>query len=147
LITIIVRATRIKGAVWNKTSTASIPSDGPVLRVSFLFPCFRRRDVRACKTFTDKVSGKDTARPKLQAALDYVREGDVLVVHSIDRLARNMSDLETLVRTLTGKGITVEFVSERLTFTGSDDKYATLLLHILGGRGSIRAGNHPRAAA
>ena len=85
------------------------------------------------KTFTDKVSGRDTARPKLQAVLDYVREGDVLVVHSMDRLARNMSDLETLVRTLTGKGITVEFVSERLTFTGSDDKYATLLLHILGG--------------
>jgi DNA invertase Pin-like site-specific DNA recombinase len=89
--------------------------------------------VQLDKTFTDKVSGKDTARPKLQAALDYVREGDVLVVHSMDRLARNMSDLEALVRSLTSKAVTVEFVSERLTFTGSDDKYATLLLHILGG--------------
>lgn len=89
--------------------------------------------VQLDQTFTDKCSGKDTERPKLQAALEYVRDGDVLVVHSMDRLARNMSDLEALVRTLTGKGITVEFVSERLMFTGSDDKYATLLLHILGG--------------
>jgi DNA invertase Pin-like site-specific DNA recombinase len=85
------------------------------------------------KVFTDKASGKDTARPQLQAALDYVREGDVLVVHSMDRLARNMRDLQNVVKDLTDKGVTVEFVSEKLTFTGQDDKYATLMLHILGG--------------
>lgn len=89
--------------------------------------------VQLDKTFTDKCSGKDTDRPKLHAALEYVREGDVLVVHSMDRLARDMRDLQSLVKDLTDKGITVEFFSERLTFTGNDDKYATLMLHILGG--------------
>ena len=43
--------------------------------------------VEVDKTFTDKASGKDVKRPQLQAALDYLREGDVLVVHSMDRLA------------------------------------------------------------
>ena len=85
------------------------------------------------KVFTDKASGKDTARPQLKAALDYVREGDVLLVHSMDRLARNMHDLQNIVKDLTDKGATVQFLSENLTFTGNDDKYATLMLHILGG--------------
>jgi DNA invertase Pin-like site-specific DNA recombinase len=89
--------------------------------------------VEVDKTFTDKASGKDTKRPQLQAALDYVRQGDVLVVHSMDRLARNMRDLQNVVKDLTDKGVTVEFDSEKLTFTGDDDKYATLMLHILGG--------------
>jgi len=57
----------------------------------------------------------------------------VLVVHSMDRLARNMGDLQNIVKDLTDKGVTVEFVGERLIFTGNDDKYATLMLHILGG--------------
>ena len=85
------------------------------------------------KVFADKASGKDVARPHLKAALEYLRDGDVLVVHSMDRLARNMADLQRLVQELTERGVTVEFVSERLTFTGDDDKYSTLLLHILGG--------------
>ena len=62
-----------------------------------------------------------------------MRQGDVLVVHSMDRLARNMRDLQNVVKDLTDKGVTVEFDSEKLTFTGDDDKYATLMLHILGG--------------
>jgi DNA invertase Pin-like site-specific DNA recombinase len=85
------------------------------------------------KVFTDKCSGKDTKRPKLKAALEYLRDGDVLVAHSMDRLARDMRDLQNLVKELTDKGVTVEFVSEKLGFTGDDDKYATLMLHILGG--------------
>lgn len=86
------------------------------------------------KTFTDKASGKDTERPQLQAALSYVREGDTLIVHSIDRLARNAGDLLHLVENLTGKGVTVEFVKERLTFRAqSDDPMATLMLTMLGG--------------
>ena len=48
------------------------------------------------KVFEDKVSGKDTNRPQLQRMLEYVREGDVLVVHSLDRLARNLVDLRQL---------------------------------------------------
>jgi DNA invertase Pin-like site-specific DNA recombinase len=84
------------------------------------------------KTFTDKASGKDTERPQLQAALDFIREGDTLVVHSMDRLARNLDDLRRLVRDLTGRGVVVEFIKERLTFTGEDSPMATMLLSIMG---------------
>ena len=61
------------------------------------------------KVFTDKASGKDTKRPQLQAALDYLREGDSLVVHSMDRLARNLDDLRRIVLGLTSKGVLVGF--------------------------------------
>ena len=49
------------------------------------------------REFTDKASGKDTARPALQEALAYVRAGDRLVIHSMDRLARNLGDLRRIV--------------------------------------------------
>jgi DNA invertase Pin-like site-specific DNA recombinase len=84
------------------------------------------------KAFTDKVSGKDVNRPQLKAALDYLRDGDVLVVHSMDRLARNLVDLRTLVDGLTGRGVQVEFVKERLSFTGEDTLAAKLLLNVMG---------------
>jgi DNA invertase Pin-like site-specific DNA recombinase len=84
------------------------------------------------KTFTDKVSGKDVNRPHLKAALDYLRDGDVLAVDSMDRLARNLVDLRTLVDGLTGRGVQVEFVKERLTFTGEDTLAAKLLLNVMG---------------
>lgn len=84
------------------------------------------------KTFTDKASGKDTKRPQLQAALGYVREGDTLVVHSMDRLARNMLDLLQTVKDLNARGVAVQFIKERLTFNGEDSPMATLQLGILG---------------
>jgi DNA invertase Pin-like site-specific DNA recombinase len=84
------------------------------------------------KTFTDQASGKDTKRPQLQACLDYIREGDVLVVHSMDRLARNLDDLRRMVQDLTGKGVHVQFVKENLTFTGEDSPMSNLLLSLLG---------------
>lgn len=84
------------------------------------------------KAFTDKVSGKDVNRPQLKAALEYLRDGDVLVVHSMDRLARNLVDLRTLVDDLTGRGVQVEFLKERLTFTGEDTLAAKLLLNVMG---------------
>lgn len=84
------------------------------------------------KVFADKVSGKDTQRPKLEEMLDYIRDGDTIVVHSMDRLARNLDDLRRLVRDLTGRGVRVEFVKENLTFTGDDSPMATLLLSIMG---------------
>ena len=84
------------------------------------------------KVFTDKASGKDTNRPELTRALEYVREGDTLVVHSMDRLARNLEDLRRIVRELTGRGVRVEFVKESLTFTGEDSAMNTLLLSMLG---------------
>jgi DNA invertase Pin-like site-specific DNA recombinase len=85
------------------------------------------------KVFIDKASGKSTERPELSRALDYVREGDTLVVHSMDRLARNLEDLRRIVRELTGQGVKVEFVKENLTFTGeADSAMNTLLLSMLG---------------
>ena len=84
------------------------------------------------RTFTDKASGKDTTRPKLDELIAFVRDGDTVIVHSMDRLARNLDDLRQLVRTLTGKGVRVEFVKENLTFTGEDSPMATLLLSVMG---------------
>src|SRR4051812_6491172 len=84
------------------------------------------------KVFTDHASGKDTSRPQLDQLLDFVRDGDTVLVHSMDRLARNLDDLRQLVRTLTGKGVRVEFVKESLTFTGEDSPMATLLLSVMG---------------
>lgn len=84
------------------------------------------------RVFADKASGKDAKRPQLETALAYVREGDTLVVHSMDRLARNLDDLRRLVLDLTKRGIAVEFVKERLTFTGEDSPMANLLLSVMG---------------
>lgn len=84
------------------------------------------------KTFIDKLSGKDTKRPQLQAALEYLREGDVLVVHSMDRLARNLDDLRKIVSDLTARGVQVTFVKEGLLFTGEDSAMSKLLLSVMG---------------
>lgn len=88
--------------------------------------------VQVDKTFTDKCSGKDTSRPALQSALEFLREGDVLVVHSMDRLARNLQDLLKLVEDLTHRDVAVEFVKEGLVFTGDDSAMSKMLLGIMG---------------
>jgi len=84
------------------------------------------------RTFTDSASGRSTARPQLEAMLAFVRDGDTVVVHSMDRLARNLDDLRELVRKLTARGVRVQFVKEQLTFTGEDTAMATLLLSVMG---------------
>jgi DNA invertase Pin-like site-specific DNA recombinase len=84
------------------------------------------------KTFTDKASGKDTARPALQEAIAYVRAGDTLHVHSMDRLARNVMDLLKLVKDLTGRGVAVVFHKEGLTFTGEPNPMQDLQLAVMG---------------
>ena len=84
------------------------------------------------KIFTDKVSGRDTNRPQLRAALNHVRAGDILIVHSMDRLARNVEDMLRLVRELNGKDVSVEFVKENMVFTaGSDDPRSVLMFTML----------------
>lgn len=84
------------------------------------------------RTFTDRASGKDTNRPALAECLNYVRDGDTLVVHSMDRLARSLEDLRRTVRELTARGVKVQFVKENMTFTGDDSPMNTLLLSMLG---------------
>ena len=84
------------------------------------------------RVFADQVSGKDTERPELAALRAYVRDGDTVLVHSMDRLARNLDDLRQLVREFTDGGVRVSFVKEGLTFTGEDSPMATLLLSVMG---------------
>lgn len=88
--------------------------------------------IRVHKKFIDKASGKNIARPELEALLDYAREGDTIVVHSMDRLARNLDDLRRLVTQLTEQQIKVEFIKEGLTFTGEDSPMSKLLLSMMG---------------
>lgn len=88
--------------------------------------------VKLDRTFTDKASGKDTKRPELEALLSFVRDGDTVVVHSMDRLARNLDDLRHLVQNLARRGIRIEFIKEGLTFTGEDSPMATLMLSVMG---------------
>ena len=64
--------------------------------------------------------------------MEFIREGDTVVVHSMDRLARNLDDLRRIVQGLVKRGICVEFVKEHLTFTGEDSPMATLMLSVMG---------------
>jgi DNA invertase Pin-like site-specific DNA recombinase len=90
-------------------------------------------DVALDRIFTDKASGKDANRPELSNCLNHLREADVLHVHSIDRLARNLKDLQTIIETLTHKGVTVKFYKEHLTFEASNTSpMQTLMLQMLG---------------
>jgi DNA invertase Pin-like site-specific DNA recombinase len=84
------------------------------------------------RVFTEKASAKDTKRTELEAMLAYVRDGDTVVVHSMDRLARNLSDLLRIVRDLTDRGVRVEFRKEQQTFTGEDTPMAKLMLGVMG---------------
>lgn len=66
------------------------------------------------KIFTDKMSGKDTNRPQLKAMLDYVREGDVVVVSDFSRLARSTTDMLQIVKELTDKGVALISIKEKV---------------------------------
>lgn len=91
-------------------------------RVSTLAQTTERQlhGVELDKVFEDKTSGKSTDRPQLKAMLNYIREGDVLHVHSLDRLCRSTIDTLQLVQELNAKGITVHFHKEGL-IAGTDD--------------------------
>jgi DNA invertase Pin-like site-specific DNA recombinase len=89
-------------------------------------------DLRLDKTFTDKASGRDTDRPQLAAALAHLREGDTFIIYSMDRLSRSLNDLITTVKSLTARGVKVQFIKESLTFTGDNNPMANLMLGIMG---------------
>ena len=84
------------------------------------------------KIFIDKCSGKDTNRPQLALLIDFVRDGDTVIVHSMDRLARNVDDLRQIVKGLTAKQVKVKFIKECLEFTGEDSPMSNLLLSVMG---------------
>lgn len=84
------------------------------------------------RVFTDRASGKDVQRPALEEMMAYVRQGDTVLVHSMDRLARNLDDLRQIVQRLTHKGVVIEFIKEHLRFTGEDTPMANLMLTVMG---------------
>jgi len=89
-------------------------------------------DIKLDKEFVDMVTGSNQNREGLQECLAYVRAGDQLVVDSIDRLARNLQDLQEIVDGLIKKGVSVKFIKENLTFNANKDPMATLTLQIMG---------------
>jgi DNA invertase Pin-like site-specific DNA recombinase len=104
------------------------------LRVSSDTQNLERQDLGEVeKLFSEKVSGATAKdRPQLTAMMDFAREGDEVICYSIDRLARDLRDCLHIVTTLNGKGVTVTFLSERLTFSSKDDDpFARLQLHLM----------------
>jgi len=81
------------------------------------------------KTFIEKASGKDTARPQLTAMIDYARSGDTIIIESFSRLARNTIDLLNLIETMGKKGIKVISIKEGLD---SDTPTGKLMLTMIG---------------
>ncbi len=91
--------------------------------------------VKLDKTFVEKKSAKTAdERKELQACIEYLRAGDTLNVHSIDRLARNLADLKTLVTQINAKGANVHFHKENLIFKGdsANDPMQQLMLNMMG---------------
>jgi len=84
------------------------------------------------EVFEEKVSGKSMDRPALLAMIKHARKGDTVVVHSMDRLGRNLIDLKKIVTEIVEKGAQIQFQKERLTFSGEADPFSELMLNMLG---------------
>lgn len=82
--------------------------------------------------FIDKFTGKILERPKFQEMMQYLRKGDNLYVHSLDRLARNLIDLRKTIQTLTEREVVVHSLKENLIFNGDDSPMSMLLLSMMG---------------
>ena len=104
-------------------------------RVSTIDQSLYRQDLGTLeKVFEEKLSGASASdRPALQEMIEWVREGDEVIVHSIDRLARNLADLQNIIKTLNDKGVTVRFVTEGLSFSHDvKDAMSRLQLQMMG---------------
>ncbi len=82
------------------------------------------------KVFSDKLSGQDTKRPQLKALLDYIRDGDIVVVTELDRLGRNNKDLTEIMGSIQQKGATLE-VLNLPTLQGIEDDNLRRLINNL----------------
>jgi len=92
-----------------------------------------RQDLDCDKIFEEKVSGAKRDREALAEMIEFAREGDEVIVWSIDRLARDLRDLQDIISTLNDKGVSISFLKEKLTFSGdSDDAFARLQLQMMG---------------
>lgn len=84
------------------------------------------------KVFSEKVSGKNADRDELQSMLAYVREGDTVHVHSIDRLGRNSRDLLNIVEDLKSRKVRIQFHKEGLLVDG-ENPFGEMMLTVLAG--------------
>ena len=86
------------------------------------------------KIFTDHLSGKNLERPGFQQMMDYVREGDIIYVASMDRMARNLDDLLATTKRLQSKGITVHFLKENICLNPGTEtsSMSKLIMSIMG---------------
>lgn len=82
--------------------------------------------------YTDKASGGSRERPGLDEAMRYVRAGDQLVVTSMDRCARSLTDLYAIVDELVSKGVSVKLLKEGQTYSKDSTPIAKLMLGLLG---------------
>ena len=81
--------------------------------------------------FSEKLSGKNTERPQLKKMLDFVREGDVLYIESISRLARSTKDLLNIVETLTSKGVGLVSLKEKIDTNTPQGRFVLTLFGAL----------------
>lgn len=87
------------------------------------------------RIFVDHASGKNTSeRPQLQTLIEFIREGDEVYVHSMDRLARNLKDLLGLVEKIRNKGASLHFLKENLLIESQAQQspMTTLMLSMMG---------------
>lgn len=89
-------------------------------------------DLKFDKVFIDKCSAKTINRPALTELRHYVRDDDIIYVHSIDRLARNLRDLHNLVHEFNAKNVTLHIVQFNLIFDGRNDALSNFLLNVIG---------------
>ncbi|WP_346016038.1 MULTISPECIES: recombinase family protein [Corynebacterium] len=82
--------------------------------------------------FEDRMTGATRQRPGLEEALRYVRQGDQLIVTSMDRLARSLSNLYSIVDDLTARGVSVRFLKEGQIYSKDSTPIAKLMLGLLG---------------
>lgn len=83
------------------------------------------------RRFVEYASANNTERPQLKSLLDYVRDDDVVVVHSMDRLARRVGDLKRLVSLFVSKKVKIQFIKENLIFTDENCPISNLMLHMM----------------
>lgn len=104
-------------------------------RVSTKDQCTARQlvDIELDKpAYEDFVSGATKDRPELKRCLDVLREGDILYVHSVDRLSRSVRDLIEIVDQVIKAGATLKLVKEGLTLSGSkEDLFSMCMIQVM----------------
>lgn len=83
------------------------------------------------KVFSDKLSGKNTNRPALLEMLDYIREGDIVVVTELERLGRNNKELTDLMYQIQNKRATLEVLNLPTTKGIEDENLRTLINNLI----------------